>query len=305
MAQKININKYIAEVKRNLGIKVSDEIIEKDLLLTIILGEFEKLGLGKELIFKGGTLLSRNYLNYHRFSEDLDFVHHKSNKLRKMKRRTREKEIKKFIDSFVPKIYTLAENLELIFSKNRSDTKFCTILHGRTVYIFRMYYSNSRFIKIEINFIEKIIHKPVKISIKTITDLFDSKELVFSLGLDIQNFNIKSYSINEILIEKYRAILTRKDLKERDLFDLFFIPNSLSIKKSEIIQKISASSLIKRDLNKLIEKKLTLLEKNNFFESDENMEYLAIANYDKKKFEKFKEKIKPKLIEICKTFLSK
>ncbi|MBI2152057.1 nucleotidyl transferase AbiEii/AbiGii toxin family protein, partial [Candidatus Woesearchaeota archaeon] len=70
MAPKINLSKYIAEVKRNLNFVASDEIIKKDLFLTLILAEFEKEGLGKELIFKGGTLLSRNYLKYHRFSED-------------------------------------------------------------------------------------------------------------------------------------------------------------------------------------------------------------------------------------------
>src|SRR3989338_6383543 len=98
MVQEINLNKYIAEVKKNLNINATDEIIEKDLLLTLILAEFEKLELGKELILKGGTLLSRNYLKYHRFSEDLDFVHKASNKLRELKRSTREKRIKHFID---------------------------------------------------------------------------------------------------------------------------------------------------------------------------------------------------------------
>src|SRR3989338_9239154 len=94
MAQTINLNKYIAEVKRNLHMIIADEIIEKDLLLSLILAEFERLGLGKFLIFKGGTLLSRNFLKYHRFSEDLDFVHNDSNKIRELSRNARERRIK-------------------------------------------------------------------------------------------------------------------------------------------------------------------------------------------------------------------
>jgi len=74
MASKINIERYISEIKRRMSLNIDDDIIKKDLLLTLILAEFEKMDLGKELIFKGGTLLSRNYLNYHRFSEDLDFT---------------------------------------------------------------------------------------------------------------------------------------------------------------------------------------------------------------------------------------
>src|SRR3989338_1676167 len=125
MDQKINLTRYVAEIRKNMGIGISEEIIEKDLLLTLILGEFEMRGPGKGLIFKGGTLLSRHYLEYHRFSEDLDFVYRGSNELRKLKRGLREKKIKQFMDSFVPQLYSVAESLGLAFSANRSDTKFC------------------------------------------------------------------------------------------------------------------------------------------------------------------------------------
>ena len=54
--QKINLQKYIAEIKRNMNLDVSDEIVKKDLFLTFILAEFEKHKLGDGLIFKGGTL---------------------------------------------------------------------------------------------------------------------------------------------------------------------------------------------------------------------------------------------------------
>ncbi len=305
MAKQINLNKYIMEVKKNLNLLVSDEIIEKDLLLTLILAEFEKIGLGKELIFKGGTLLSRNYLKYHRFSEDLDFVHKDSSQIRELNRNARERRIKQFIDYFVPELKRLADSLGLEFSINRRDIKFCTILHGRSVYIFRIYYSENRFIKVEINFVEKIINTPKEVSIKAITDFFDSKELMFILGLDITNFRVLSYPLEEIILEKYRAILTRNELKERDLFDLFLIKDSLKINTKQVIEKVKDSSLIKRELDKLITEKLSLLEMGEFFKSNEKIEDLAIIEYNPKEFKEFKQKIKPILIEICKKFLNK
>lgn len=305
MAKQINLNKYIMEVKKNLNLIASDEIIEKDLLLTLILAEFEKIGLGKELIFKGGTLLSRNYLKYHRFSEDLDFVYKDSSQIRELNRNARERRIKQFIDYFVPELKKLSDSLGLEFSINRSNIKFCTILHGRSVYIFRIYYSENRFIKIEINFIEKIINTPKEVSIKAITDFFDSKELMFILGLDITNFRVLSYPLGEIILEKYRAILTRNELKERDLFDIFLIKDSLKINTKQVIEKIKNSSLIKRELDKLITEKLSLLEKDEFFKSNEKIEDLAIIEYNPKEFKEFKQKIKPILIEICKKFLNK
>ena len=303
--QEINFEKYTAEVKKNFKLSIADEIIKKDLLLTFILAELEKAGLGKELIFKGGTLLSRNYLNYHRFSEDLDFVHKDSGDLRQMTRANRERKIKNYIDFFTPKLKEAADALGLEFSIDRSNKKFCKMLNGRAVYTFKLYYSDVNFIKVEINFVEKLINKPEKVSIKSITDFFDSKTVLYELGLSYQNFNVLSYSIEEIKLEKYRAILTRNKFQERDLFDLFLIKNSLKIDLDQVVEKMVTSSLIKKDLSNLIKNKLKLLEEGNFFESDEKIERLAIQLYKESEFEGFKDKIKPLLIEICKKFLAK
>lgn len=304
MAPKIDLKEYVKQVKEKMNLNVKEDLIEKDLILTFILAEFERLDLGKELIFKGGTLLSRNYLKYHRFSEDLDFVYKDSNFLRELSRNKREKKIKAFIDYFTPKLKEVADSLNLEFSTDRSNTKFCTILHGRTVYTFRLYYSKTQYIKVEINFIEKIIDTPQKISIKAITDFFDSKELMFILGLKIENFSVLSYSLKEITLEKYRAILTRKDFQERDLFDLFLIKDSLKADINEIIQKIKSSYLIKRELNSLIKEKLKLLEEGIFFKGNESIEELAVLDYDKNSFEEFRNKVKPILIEVCRKFLN-
>ena len=303
--QEVNKSKYIEQLKRSFNLENSEDILEKDLLLTFILAEFEKMNLGKELIFKGGTLLSRNYLKYHRFSEDLDFVFKDSNSIRELTRRARERKIKTFLDSFVPKLKEVADALGFDFSTNRSNKKYCKMLSGRTIYTFKIYYAENRFIKIEINFVEKIIDDPQEISVKAITDFFDSKELLFLLGLNLKSFNVLSYTLKEITLEKYRAVLTRNKLQDRDLFDLFLIKDSLKADAAEIVEKIKNSSLIKKDLIKLINEKLVLLQNNRFFESEEKIEELAIAKYNPKEFEEFKQKIKHKLIEICNTFLKK
>ncbi|MBI2044713.1 nucleotidyl transferase AbiEii/AbiGii toxin family protein, partial [Candidatus Pacearchaeota archaeon] len=225
--------------------------------------------------------------------------------IRELTRHARERKVKAFLDIFVPKLKEVADVLGLDFSTNRSDKKYCRMLTGRTVYTFKIYYSDVNFIKIEINFIEKIINTPEKVSIRAITDFFDSKKMLYELGLAYQNFNVLSYSLEEIKLEKYRAVLTRKYFQERDLFDLFLIKNSLDIDVSVIVEKIKTSSLIKRDLVNLISGKLALLQENKFFESKEKVDTLSIVKYNPKELEEFKEKIKPKLIEICNKFLEK
>lgn len=302
--KEINLEKYVSEVKKNMKLEVSDDIIEKDLLLTLVLAEFQKHDdIFNDLIFKGGTLLSRNYLKYHRFSEDLDFVFKDSNKIRLLKRHERERKIRLFIDIFVPKLKEVADSLGLNFSINRSDQRYCSILSRRSIYILRLYYSKEKYIKIEINFIEKIINKPVWLSIKAITDFFDSKELKFILGLEINNFKVLSYPIEEIILEKYRALLTRNYLFERDLFDLYLIQKSLNVNINQVVNKIESSSLIKKQIKNLIESKLKELEEDRFFISTERISDLAIVNYDLYNFEKFKDRIKLILIEICKKFI--
>jgi len=49
-------------------------VIEKDYHLTRILNKVNK-HLNTDIVFKGGTLLNKVYLNYHRLSEDLDFAY--------------------------------------------------------------------------------------------------------------------------------------------------------------------------------------------------------------------------------------
>ncbi len=49
-------------------------VIEKDFYLTKILNGVNK-HLSTDIVFKGGTLLNKVYLNYHRLSEDLDFAY--------------------------------------------------------------------------------------------------------------------------------------------------------------------------------------------------------------------------------------
>jgi len=301
--QEINIRKYIEQLKISLNLKNHEDILEKDLLLTIILAEFEKAGLGKDLIFKGGTLLSRNYLKYHRFSEDLDFVYKESNSIRNLPRHARERKVKAFLDYFVPELKKVAETLGLEFSTDRSNKKYCRMLSGRTVYIFKIYYSDIKFIKVEINFVEKLINEPEKVSVKAITDFFDSRDLLFTLGLDIKSFKVQSYSLKEIILEKYRAILTRKNLQERDLFDLSLIKDSLNVNIKEVVDKIKSSSLIKKDLVKLISEKLNLLQQDKFFKSEEDIASLVIVQYNPDSFEDFKRKIKPIIIDICINFL--
>ncbi|MDD4353461.1 MAG: nucleotidyl transferase AbiEii/AbiGii toxin family protein, partial [Candidatus Nanoarchaeia archaeon] len=99
MMNETNFKKYAKLIKPVL--KVDESLIEKDYILTLFLTNANKfLNEGKithfkDLIFKGGTLLTKAYLDYHRISEDLDFTHKDSNEIRLIESKNlREKKIK-------------------------------------------------------------------------------------------------------------------------------------------------------------------------------------------------------------------
>ena len=58
----------------------------------------------------------------------------------------------------------------------------------------------------------------------------------------IKGFKVDCYDIKEIAAEKIRAVLTRPIIQERDLLDLFFISERISIgnlDKKKIVNKIT------------------------------------------------------------------
>ena len=61
--------------KKSSAVKVRDQQIEKDYILSWILkGVSQHEQLSKNIVFKGGTVLKKVYFADYRFSEDLDFT---------------------------------------------------------------------------------------------------------------------------------------------------------------------------------------------------------------------------------------
>src|SRR3989304_533026 len=93
-------SKYLQEARKK---KVTDEMIKKDLALCYILYEMsedikkDKDSPFNKLIFKGGTLLAKSHLDYHRLSEDLDFTFSENKPLNKLSKKQRQKKIKQYL----------------------------------------------------------------------------------------------------------------------------------------------------------------------------------------------------------------
>jgi len=109
-------------------------------------------------------------------------------------------------------------------------------------------WKGSELIKIQVNFVEKLLFHPKAAKARTLLDrvkLSGDERAYFKEFLDFYSrFELMAYDEREILCEKVRAILTRRAQKLRDLYDLFVLSRhgfKLENLRGEIIEKVGAS----------------------------------------------------------------
>ena len=155
-------------------------------------------------------------------------------------------------------------------------------------------------IKIEINFLEHIFHDCPEVTINNIVtqDLF-----LKSIGYNLSQIKFRTYPLDEIIIEKYRAILTRDALKERDVFDLYLInkncKNVLKFGNALIFKKIESGYMISPDLSNNLEKNCTLLHNGGFGDSDDDISRLSLVEINEEDYAEFTNQLYDKLKDIC------
>lgn len=308
----MNLNNYIQTLKSQLEENILDIHLEKDYMLSNFLSNWvkEETPHLDKLIFKGGTLLTKNYLKYHRISEDLDFSHKDSNLIREIPSKSqRETQIKSRIVNILEEVEKIAKLSNLEFVNNRNNKKYILQRNSRSIYILNLFYI-SKFtkvessIKLEISFVENLIHK---YQIQEINNIVDIKVNNLEIFTKLTNYNLKKpilkiYSIDEVILEKLRATITRKEFKPRDVFDLYMINKQKSIftqDKKYLFNKLNASPFKFEDIIQNIENYLNLKQEINF----EEVYDLSLIEINKIDFLEFDLKLKKYLNEIGTEFL--
>lgn len=188
--------------------KFRPAIVEKDYYLTMILNKIEVL-LTDKIVFKGGTLLNKAYLNYHRLSEDLDFTFNAEFTSRAQR--------SKAIMPIREKMPSFLKILGLKSDKPEGEG-FDNSRH----YIFKVKYpsivlSKDDTIKLEISLRQQPIEKPVNTEIKHFYQDPFTGEALFPRG------KVLSLSWKEVVAEKLKAAISRRDVAIRDYYDLWHI----------------------------------------------------------------------------------
>lgn len=231
--------------------KFRPAIVEKDYYLTVILNSIETL-LTDKVVFKGGTLLNKTHLNYHRLSEDLDFTYNAEF----MTRSGRSKAITPIRE----KMPSFLKALDLTSDKPEGEG-----FNNSTQYVFKVKYpsvlmAKDDMIKIEISLRQPPIETPVNTEIKHFyQDPFTGEDL-FPSG------KVWSLSWKEAVAEKLKAAISRKDVAIRDYYNLWYI--------SEFGFDFYDKGFIKLFKRKITDEGHTGDYKENFGLSDDNLSIL-------------------------------
>lgn len=227
------------------------DVIQQDYLLSWVLEAISESALKEQLVFKGGTALKKCYFGDYRFSEDLDFTA----KYEAPRDAQLEKALRDVCLQAEERMNTKA-NIKLTFKRYKEKTPHP---HFQEAFIIKAQHpwQNEPLTKImiEITFSEKIVTPPV------------NKKLLHPYG-ETLNGDLAVYSLEEIVIEKLRALLENaKKIHEkgwarsrvRDYYDLHRITQSFS-------KEISWESINTHLEEKCSHKSVTFKNTDDFFE---------------------------------------
>jgi len=309
------MKEFINDLSERLDIKRT-ELVEKDVIIQKLLLGLYQNDFSRNLVFKGGTCLIKCYLDYFRFSEDIDFTW-KDQSIFEDKSQTK---IRKVISNYVDELGKLLVNisekhgLDFVFDKN--DRDYVEFGGGNKMVTYKIWFESEilkshSFIKIQINFIEKIIFDVVKKDIKCLLPRKTINELKALFPKDHEVYaaeiSLYTYDVKEILCEKIRAVLTRRGLKARDFIDIYLICNHFNLDATEfediILDKIRFMLNQYEKYRRNLEEKSRLIDSGKIFQWGDERNLLLKEIDEKdfyifvKDFEKFLQELSVKVFQ--------
>ncbi|KPL05566.1 MAG: hypothetical protein AMJ73_00070 [candidate division Zixibacteria bacterium SM1_73] len=200
-----------------------DRVIEKDYVISWIILGLANSSLKKSLAFKGGTALKKVYFPNYRYSEDIDFT-----LLEYM-------EEKALIEEFKAVLRKLEKSQAFLFNLREERIE----KHINSLIFFVEFVGplqatlGGRSIKVDFTLIEKLVFPIEERMIKA--PYSDCKNLKRKL---------KTYSLEEVLIEKLCALISRTE--PRDLYDVHHLFNLESLDHNEVAEGFRAKAESKK-----------------------------------------------------------
>ena len=298
---------FVNEVARIEKIKRAD-LIEKDLILHQVLLDLSKNKFFHDnFAFKGGTCLAKCYLDYFRFSEDIDFTW----KDQSVFDGKSQKEVRRYLSAVIDSVGEIFEEIAKVrgldFRCLKDNRNYVELTGGDKTCTFKVWYQSEvlgrkSFLKVQMNFVEKICYPFKSAELKSIiSGNQEELGLLFPEYQEyIQKIAFHVYDHKEILAEKIRAILTRQGIKARDFLDVYLIVKTFSVSLDEVSSCVVEKTRFVLDLyaryrENLKEKKSTILSTPFNWGEEKG---LLLKEVDEKDFYKFVEKLKAFLKKV-------
>jgi len=283
-----DLSEFITFIAEKSGVK-KPSLIEKDVMLHKILRDIYSSHLATNYLFKGGTCLVKCYLGYYRFSADLDLTWKDQKIWEGLSRKELRRRLLAEVDKFGSLLEKTAEELALDFSNDPKNRKYIEFGGDGKMVTFKLW-KGSELIKVQVNFVERILFKPRKIEAKTLLsgELTEDEKAYFDEWLEFYRpLQVSAYDEREILCEKVRAILTRRGQKLRDFYDVFMLDEhgvKIEELKEGAVEKIRAA-LQYRKYRENLEKNRELLVGKGIMEDPFERDFFVVK--PPRKFERF------------------
>jgi len=219
------LSEFVEFVVAKSGIR-KPSLVEKDILIHGILREIVLSDLGDKYLFKGGSCLVKCYFGYYRFSVDLDFTWKDQEVWKNLGKKRLRRELLRETEAFATLLESIATNIGLDFRNDVRNKNYIEFGSGNRMVTFKLW-KGSELIKIQVNFVERILFDHESVVARTLIDHVEISEEDKVYFEDFLNFykpvKLLAYSKEEILCEKVRAMLTRQAQKLRDFYDIFML----------------------------------------------------------------------------------
>ncbi len=256
--------------------------------------------------FKGGTCLAKCYLDYFRFSEDIDFTWKNQGIFEGKSQKEIRKYLSKIIDGVGELFVKIVKKRGLDFKCEKDDRNYVELGGGNKTCTFKVWYQSEvlgrkSFLKVQMNFVEKLYFPLKRAELGSL--LSEEQEELILLFPEYREYTQKShfdvYDIREILCEKLRAILTRRGIKARDSLDVYLVCKEFGIRLEDVygcsVEKTRFSLSRYAKYRKNIEKKDSLILTPFTWGEEKG---LLLKDIDEKDFYRFIEKLAPFLKKV-------
>jgi len=202
-----------------------------------------------------------------------------------------------------------AKQLDLDFKAEKSNNHYVQLGGSNRFTTFKFWYKpidseRETFIKIQLNFVEKIVHKPTKHVLNAIAIEY-KKEVDFlfpkNAPMALQSPEFYCYDLKEIASEKIRALLTRRGFKARDIIDLYMLAKKDITIKSVKLMAFEKTKFMLRYLKYAEHLKNKQFDENFKLGEEQNL----LTKQPGKDFEKFAIETVKELNELAEEFRNK